>query len=60
MKKSKFSDQQIAFAAGRDVLQQPETGTAVADVCRKMGISEATFYHWKERYGGLMPPRCAS
>ncbi len=38
MKKSKFSDQQIAFA-----LQQAETGTAVADVCRKLGISEATF-----------------
>ena len=50
MKKSKFSDQQIAFA-----LQQAETGTSVADVCRKLGISEATFYRWKERYGGLMP-----
>ena len=50
MKKSRFSDQQIAFA-----LQQAETGTSVADVCRKLGISEATFYRWKERYGGLMP-----
>ena len=50
MKKSKFSDQQIAFA-----LQQAETGTAVGDVCRKLGISEATFYRWKDRYGGLMP-----
>ena len=45
-----FSDQQIAFA-----LQQAETGTSVADICRKLGISEATFYRWKERYGGLMP-----
>ena len=50
MKKSRFSDQQIAFA-----LQQAETGTSVAAVCRKLGISEATFYRWKERYGGLMP-----
>lgn len=49
MKKSRFSDQQIAFA-----LQQAETGTSVADICRKLGISEATFYRWKERYG-LMP-----
>jgi putative transposase len=38
MKKSKFSDQQIAFA-----LQQAETGTTVADLCRKLGIAEATF-----------------
>lgn len=50
MKKSKFSDQEIAF-----VLQQAETGTPVADVCRKLGISEATFYRWKDPYGGLMP-----
>jgi putative transposase len=50
MKKSRFSDQQIAFA-----LQQAETGTSVADVCRKLGISEATFYRWKERCGALMP-----
>ena len=54
MKKSRFSDQQIAFA-----LQQAETGTSVADVCRKLGISEATFYRWKERYGGLMPSEVA-
>jgi putative transposase len=47
MKKSRFSDQQIAFA-----LQQAETGTSVADVCRKLGISEGTFYRSKERYGG--------
>jgi putative transposase len=39
MKKSKFAEQQIAFA-----LQQAEGGTAVAEVCRKMGISEATFH----------------
>ncbi len=48
MKKSRFTDEQIAFA-----LKQAETGTRVAEVCRKMGISEATFYNWKKRYGGL-------
>jgi putative transposase len=50
MKRSKFTEQQIAFA-----LQRAESGTRVADVCRKMGISEATFYRWKQLYGGLMP-----
>jgi putative transposase len=50
MKKSKFTEQQIAFA-----LQQAEAGTAVGEVCRKMGISDATFYRWKHLYGGLMP-----
>ena len=50
MKKSKFTEQQIAFA-----LQQAEGGTSVAEVCRKMGIAEATFYRWKQLYGGLMP-----
>lgn len=48
MKKTKFTEQQIAFA-----LKQAETGTSVAEVCRKMGISEATFYNWKKKYGGL-------
>jgi putative transposase len=50
MKKSKFTEQQIAF-----VLQQAEGGTTVAEVCRKMGIAEATFYRWKQLCGGLMP-----
>jgi putative transposase len=50
MKKSKFTEQQIAFA-----LQQAESGTQVTEVCRKMGIAEATFYRWKQLYGGLMP-----
>ena len=50
MKKSKFTDQQIAFA-----LQQAEAGTAVEEICRKMGVSRATFYRWKKVYGGLMP-----
>jgi putative transposase len=50
MKRSKFTEQQIAFA-----LRQAEGGTPVAEVCRKMGISEATFYRWKQLYGGLLP-----
>ena len=48
MKKTKYTEQQIAFA-----LKQAETGTSVSEVCRKMGISEATFYNWKKKYGGL-------
>ena len=48
MKKSKFTDEQIAFA-----LKQAEVGSKVTEVCRKMGISEATFYNWKKKYGGL-------
>lgn len=50
MKRSRFTEQQIAFA-----LQQAESGTPVLEVCRKMGISEQTFYRWKKRFGGLMP-----
>ena len=50
MKASKFSEAQIAF-----VLKQAEEGTAVGEVCRKAGISEATFYNWRKRYAGLMP-----
>ena len=50
MKKSRFSEQQIAF-----VLRQAEEGTAVAEVCWKAGISEASFYNWRKKYGGLMP-----
>jgi putative transposase len=46
--KKRFTEEQIAFA-----LRQAETGTSAAEVCRKMGISEATFYNWKKRYGGL-------
>ena len=50
MRKSQFTDQQIAFA-----LKQAEGGTPVPEVCRKMGVSEPTFYRWKQKYGGLMP-----
>jgi putative transposase len=48
MKKTKYTEEQIAFA-----LQQAENGANVLDVCRKMGVSEPTFYRWKKRYGGL-------
>jgi len=48
MKRSKFTEQQIMFA-----LKQAETGVSVAEVCRKLGISEATFYNWKKEYDGL-------
>ena len=50
MKKSRYTDEQIAFA-----LRQAETGTPVREVLRKMGISEQTFYRWKRLYGGLGP-----
>ena len=48
MKKSKFTEAQIVFA-----LRQAEQGTRVDEVCRKMGISQATFYNWKKKFGGL-------
>ena len=50
MKKSKFTEEQIAFA-----LRQAELGTPVVEVIRKMGITEQTFYRWKQRYGGMGP-----
>ena len=42
MKKSTFTEAQIAFA-----LQQAETGTSVEEVCRKIGIHQATYYNWR-------------
>ena len=48
MKKSRFTDEQIAFA-----LKQAETGTRIDEICRKMGISQATFYAWRKKFGGL-------
>lgn len=48
MKKTRYTEEQIAFA-----LQQAETGTRVGEVCRKMGISEATFYNRKKKSAGL-------
>jgi putative transposase len=48
MKRSKFTEERIAYA-----LRQTETGTAPADVCRQLGVSEATFYVWKKKYAHL-------
>ena len=48
MKRKRFTDEQIAFS-----LRQAESGTPVKEVCRKMGISEQTFYRWKKKYAGL-------
>ena len=50
MKSSKFSEAQIAF-----VLKQADEGTTVAEVCRKAGVSQATFYNWRKKYAGLLP-----
>lgn len=50
MKRTKFSEAQIAF-----VLKQAEDGTSVGEVCRKAGISEATYYNWRKKYAGLRP-----
>lgn len=48
MKRSKFSEEQVAYA-----LRQAESGTPVGDVCRQLGVSEATFYVWKKKYAHL-------
>ena len=48
MRKSRFSEEQIAMA-----LRQGEAGTPVEEICRKLGISDATYFRWKRKYGGL-------
>lgn len=48
MKKIKFTEEQIAFA-----LRQADTGVSIDEVCRKIGIAQATFYNWRKKYGGL-------
>jgi putative transposase len=50
MKASRFSDAQKAF-----ILKQGADGIPVADICRKAGISQATYFNWKKRYDGLLP-----
>ena len=48
MKKSRFSEEQII-----GILKQQESGVKTADVCREHGVSAATFYGWKQKYGGM-------
>ena len=48
MKRSRFSEEQIIA-----ILKEQEAGARTAEVCRRHGISDATFYNWKARYGGL-------
>ena len=48
MKSSRYTAEQIAFA-----MRQAESGTAATEICRKMGISEQTFYRWKKKFAGI-------
>jgi putative transposase len=50
MKKSKFTEEQITLA-----LHRAEDGTPIEEICRKLGISQVTFYKWRQKYGGLLP-----
>jgi putative transposase len=49
-KASKFTDAQKAF-----IIRQGDDGTPVADICRKAGISQATYFNWRKKYAGMMP-----
>jgi len=51
MKRKRFTEEQIAFA-----LRQAEAGTPVEEVCRRMGVSEPSFYRWKKRFAGMGVP----
>ena len=48
MPKKRFTEEQIGFA-----LRQAEAGTSVSEICRKMGVSEPTFYRWKKQFAGM-------
>ena len=51
MKRKRFTEEQIAFA-----LRQAEAGTTVEEICRKLGVSEPTFYRWKKQFAGMGVP----
>src|SRR5205823_14093183 len=53
MKRSRFNEEQIIA-----ILQEQEAGAKTADVCRKHGISGATFYKWKGKFGGILDAVC--
>ncbi len=48
MKRSRFSEEQIVYA-----IRQADTGTPVGDLCRELGVSDATFYAWRKKYAHL-------
>jgi putative transposase len=48
MKRKRFTDEQIAYA-----LRQAEAGTKVTELCRKLGVSQQTFYSWRRKYAGM-------
>jgi putative transposase len=50
MKASRFTDAQKAF-----IIRQGDEGTPVAEICRRAGISQATYFNWKKKYAGMMP-----
>ena len=55
MKRSRFSEEKII-----GVLKEHETGAKVDELCRRHGISSATFYTWRKRYAGMEASECAS
>ena len=48
MQQKRYTDERIAFA-----LRQAESGTAVAEICHKLGVSKPTFYRWKKQFAGM-------
>jgi len=48
MKRKRYTDEQISFA-----LRQAESGVSIEEICRRLGISEPTFYRWKKKFAGM-------